>query len=593
MANWIHAGSVQTLQREGPKVVKGGIVVFHHEDQLFAVDNRCPHMGFPLHMGSLCDGILTCHWHHARFDVCSGGTLDPWADDVPTYDVKVEKGEVWVNSASKNKSEIDKYIDRLRKGLEQNIGLVIAKAVVGLVEAGASDAEIVRVGVKFGTKQRRNGWGSGLTILTTMTNVLPKLDKQGRILALFHGLVHVARDSSGSGTRFLIGPLPDSQASAERLTAWYRNCVEVRDTQGAERVLLTAIRGDADAAQLSAMMLAAVTDHFYLDGGHTLDFHNKAFEILKHIGLDNADQVLTSLVPSLGGARRSEELHSWQSPVDLVSPLNKAFSELESILSANMSAASGEEDGADAGQEQLLGQEQQLLEQILSDQPIRTIEALTAALKGGLPPARLARIVALAAAERIVRFHTQNDFRDWITVLHTFTHAHAVHESLLRADHPLLVRAVYHAAMSIYLDRFLNVPAASRPTADHAAAQGYTNDPSEFLKLLDKQQQVAPAAAWVTNYLRTGGEAAALLNTLGHALLREDAEFHSFQLYEAAVAEYDHWARESGKFAERAKETMLLAAVRYLAAHAPTSRELPHTARIAWRLHRGEKLFEE
>lgn len=37
---------------------------------------------------------------------------------------------------------------------------------------------------------------------------------------------------------------------------------------------------------------------------------------------------------------------------------------------------------------------------------------------------------------------------------------------------------------------------------------------------------------------------------------------------------------------------MLLALVRYLAAHAPTAREIPHTATIAWRLQRGEKLFE-
>lgn len=57
--------------------------------------------------------------------------------------------------------------------------------------------------------------------------------------------------------------------------------------------------------------------------------------------------------------------------------------------------------------------------------------------------------------------------------------------------------------------------------------------------------------------------------------------------------EYDHWDGESGAFAEQAKETLLLACTRYLAAHAPTARELPHTAIIAWRLQRGEKLFEE
>ncbi|EGK07750.1 nitrite reductase small subunit [Desmospora sp. 8437] len=48
----IFVGSLEELQKTGVKLVKGenhGIAVFYHEDEVFAVDNRCPHMGFPLH----------------------------------------------------------------------------------------------------------------------------------------------------------------------------------------------------------------------------------------------------------------------------------------------------------------------------------------------------------------------------------------------------------------------------------------------------------------------------------------------------------------------------------------------------------------
>ena len=34
--------------------------------RIFALDNRCPHMGFPLERGSVEDGILTCHWRQVR-----------------------------------------------------------------------------------------------------------------------------------------------------------------------------------------------------------------------------------------------------------------------------------------------------------------------------------------------------------------------------------------------------------------------------------------------------------------------------------------------------------------------------------------------
>ncbi|MGO0060628.1 Rieske (2Fe-2S) protein [Brevibacillus fluminis] len=576
---WINAGTLSSLQEKGHKFIHGGIAVFYHEEKVYAVDNRCPHMGFPLHMGSLCDGILTCHWHHARFDVCSGGTLDPWADDVPSHEVKIENGVVWVNPHPKQTNSIEKYKLRLREGLEQNLGLVIAKAVVGLVEAGVPAAEIVEVGIHFGTVYGR-GWNSGLTILTAMANVLPKLDKAGTILALYQGLRHVARNSSGAAARHLLKPLPGADVPFERLTEWYRSCIEVRDTQGAERVLLTAIRQGASLELLSEMMLVAATDHFYLDGGHTFDFHNKAFEAIGLIGEEHTAQTLTSLVRLLANPTRSEELHQWQSPVNLVVPLKEAFAQLDRLP---LSEPYTDISAAD---------EEKLVEQLLRDEPLETVNLVTTLLQSGAHPARLAQLVALAAAERIVRFHTQNDFGDWISVLHTFTYAHAVHERLRRSAHPLLIRAIYHGIISIYLDRFLNIPAAKRPDGSAVPAVDTAN-PERLLQILDQRQQVNEAARWTAGYLHNGGDPDALLATLGHALLREDAEFHSFQMYEAAVAEYERWTTRNDAFAARAGETMLLAATRYLAAHAPTPREQPHIAHIATRLHRGERLFEE
>ena len=561
------------MKQAGSKVVKGGIAVFYHEGQVRAIDNRCPHLGFPLHLGSVCNGLLTCHWHHARFDICSGGTLDPWADDVPAYDVKVENEDVWVSSKPRNVRDADNLKRRLREGLEQNIGIVIAKAVVGLIEAGVSADDIVRIGVAFGVSQG-NGWGAGLTILTAMRNVLPKLDRTGRILALYHGLVHVARASAGRAPRHSLGTLPSRAAPMDRLKEWYRGCVEVRDTQGAEKVLSTAIACGTSSEQLADMMLISVTDHFYLDGGHTFDFHNKAFEALERLSGELAEPILASLVPLIGSPTRSEELHHWQAPLDLVSPIKQAFEQLE-LPTATAAPA----DPLD---------EREFIDLLLGDRPLETIDRLTRHLQQGISPVRLAQLICLAAAERIVRFHTQNEFGDWVSVLHTFTYAHAVHERLRRTKEPLLNRALYYGAMAIYHDRFLNVPRAPRPKP--AVGRFETE---ELLDLMDRRQQVDEAASWVAGYLAEGRDPQGLLGTLGLCLLREDADFHTFQLYEAAVAEYDHWDTRSDAFAAQAKETCLIACARYLAAHAPSARELPHTAKIAWRLYRGERLFEE
>ena len=78
-------------------VKKHPIVLFSYNSKYYALDNRCPHMGFPLSQGTVKDGILTCHWHHARFDLHNGGTFDQWAGDVESYPVQIRNNsEIWI-----------------------------------------------------------------------------------------------------------------------------------------------------------------------------------------------------------------------------------------------------------------------------------------------------------------------------------------------------------------------------------------------------------------------------------------------------------------------------------------------------------------
>ena len=101
-AEFTRAASLADVRLTGSKVVSiagHAVVLFSHGERIYAVDNRCPHMGFPLDRGTVKDCILTCHWHHARFDLASGGTFDPWADDVRVFPVEVRGDEVWVDVA--------------------------------------------------------------------------------------------------------------------------------------------------------------------------------------------------------------------------------------------------------------------------------------------------------------------------------------------------------------------------------------------------------------------------------------------------------------------------------------------------------------
>jgi hypothetical protein len=55
------------------------------------------------------------------------------------------------------------------------------------------------------------------------------------------------------------------------------------------------------------------------------------------------------------------------------------------------------------------------------------------------------------------------------TAHHSFTFANAVHQAIQRAPSAELVRGAFDATMSVYLNRFLNVPAAKIPTINDAA----------------------------------------------------------------------------------------------------------------------------
>ncbi len=578
----IRVGSMEDLRKHGRIVVTGGghtIAVFFYNDKVYAVDNRCPHMGFPLNRGSVKDGILTCHWHHARFDLSSGGTFDPFADDVRSFPASVVDGEVWVNPSPPETDQTARWSKRLRDALEDNIRLVIAKSVLGLESEKADYRIPLGIGAEFGTTYSAAGWEQAMTILTCSANILPYLHPEDRPLAMYQGLLHVARDNAGRAPRFPLDPLPTGETRPEVFSLWFRNFIDVRDADGAERCLRTAIEVGLPQKTIADIIFTAITDHIYVDAGHTLDFANKAFEMLDHLGWEHAGHILTSLVHGMAGARRSEELSSWRNPIDIASMVWKARGML-TIAYDDGAARRGEGEWDD---------EDELANRILEDEPALTLVTIVDAVRQGASEEQIGSAVAYAAFLRMARFHTSNEFNDWDTLHNTLTAANALHQALKRAPSVKLLRAALDTAMSIYLDRFLNTPAQRIPTplTNGAAAADGDGLRVELLEGMNVQQQVEPSAKIVSDYISGGAAPDGIIATLGHAMLREESGFHMFQIVDAAIKQHE------GRRGTDAARIVLVALSRFLAAHAPTTRAIGQTYSIALRLHRGEALYED
>jgi hypothetical protein len=331
-------------------------------------------------------------------------------------------------------------------------------------------------------------------------------------------------------------------------------------------------------------LLAADTDRAFADGGHSLDFTNKAFECLGRIGWEHADAVLPTVIGQMVAARGADESTAWRQPVDLTALCAEAAAELPGLFAAKPNTHAWLDHAA-------------LAQALLGDDPMAIMDALKAAIPAGAAPTDLGRSLAYAAALRVARFGGANEHADWETAHHVFTYANAVHQMLKhmgtadRDGHIEAVRGVLHGSMALYLARYLNVPPARIPGDGGEPLDDLPADAeaihAALLDAFDRQRQVDLAARLVARHLTLGHSVQALIATLARALLREDAGFHAYQMLEAGVRQFEEWGNTNeGRH-------ILIAVARYLAAHSPTERAELQTADIARRLLRGGELHQD
>ena len=75
------------------------ILLARHENQFYALSEKCTHRGGPLSEGTLGESVITCPWHFGQFDVKTGKVLGPPpSEPLQKYEVRVENGTVLVST---------------------------------------------------------------------------------------------------------------------------------------------------------------------------------------------------------------------------------------------------------------------------------------------------------------------------------------------------------------------------------------------------------------------------------------------------------------------------------------------------------------
>lgn len=103
MSQFIDIAALEDIPRQGARVVKtpiGCIAVFRTaQDEVFALEDRCPHKGGPLSEGIVHGTSVTCPLHAWVFDMATGLAQGADAGDVRTFDVRLDGGRVLLDAA--------------------------------------------------------------------------------------------------------------------------------------------------------------------------------------------------------------------------------------------------------------------------------------------------------------------------------------------------------------------------------------------------------------------------------------------------------------------------------------------------------------
>ena len=101
--NWIDIGALSDIPPQGARVVKtaqGCVAVFRTaEDQVFAIDDACPHKGGPLSEGIVHGNSVTCPLHAWVFSLETGMAQGADEGAVNSYPARVEAGRILLDAS--------------------------------------------------------------------------------------------------------------------------------------------------------------------------------------------------------------------------------------------------------------------------------------------------------------------------------------------------------------------------------------------------------------------------------------------------------------------------------------------------------------
>lgn len=524
------------------------------EDQLHAVDNRCPHEGYPLAQGYVKGCLLTCAWHNFKFDLRDGACV--MGDEaVRTFPIRVREGLIELDLTDPDpSSQIPGLLASLEEGLQEYQLGRCARDVARLLHLGVPATRLAAEAALYDARYGEYGSTHGLPVASDVaTRYLPRHPGLSATLPLMQAFDAAARGAIRRAARPIPAPVdpgPDPASAGARLRA----LVEAEDTEGAQALLRGALARGWGREVVEPWSFRLVADHF-LDYGHALIYLIKAWDLLDAAGFEHAEPILVSHLYSIACGTREDTLPKWAGWQARRMALRPALPALY--------AQRGQAPFTAAGR-------QVFLSAVVDGRGQAAFEAVVEAIEGGVALSSVADALVLAASERLLRFDVAYDAdpavqNDWLDITHILTFADALCAAVKRWDDPGIIELLLQGARMVNHTRPLDMPAGSRFSLAPAAAIP-ADLPAALIDAIDRRstaEALSLAAAWHAR----GEDPAPLRAALQDRAISDPATRPIFVAHhiKTTVAAFDRYEALTG---DPAQGLPLLAAVRFLASPA-------------------------
>ncbi len=310
----------------------------------------------------------------------------------------------------------------------------LARDTMRLQRIGTPLADVVREGVRYAAPRAENGWDHSMATLTDCLRMSLLFDESLRALPVIQGLSVAAENQVRRPLRTRPEPADPvaGYGSIPEAIGAYPMLVDAERADDAEALLRGLIAAGVPPAVLRHTLLTAVTDHF-LAYGHSMIFVQKAFDLLDQIGWQEADAVLSPLVPEMVLGTRYDKL-----------PYMRKFLRAWQVAEPDLARLAR---GTGSGPFDSAGYRRALTD----GAPEEALSALVRALESGAPVTAVIDATGRAAAERLARFDIDLDLDDtnewgWLDVTHTLTYLNALRWAWAADPSPQVLRGVFHAA---------------------------------------------------------------------------------------------------------------------------------------------------